>query len=164
MRRPRRLVLSVAALGLALGASGCAYINPAQTHEFYQSSDGTNANLEQSGHVTAGIRNAVVVVGVDGGATFSGTVVNYTPEEITVELEGLIDDTVAFATEVAIPSGGTVELGSGPDQQAVAIGELDVAPGELMDLSLSFDGETSEITLPVIDNTLGYFEQGDAQE
>src|SRR5699024_2322071 len=43
VRRTRRLVLSVAALGLALGASGCAYTNPVQTHEFYQSSDGTNA-------------------------------------------------------------------------------------------------------------------------
>lgn len=164
MRRTRRLVLSVAALGLALGASGCAYINPTQTHDFYQSADGTNANVEQSGRVTAGVRNAMVVVGADGAATFNGTVANYTAEEITVELEGLIEGAVAFSTQVTVPAGGVVELGSGPEQQAVAIGELDVAPGGLMDLSLSWDGETTEITMPVTDNTLGYFEQDAAAE
>src|SRR5690625_30333 len=88
MRRLRRLVRSVSALGMAPGVSGCAYTNPVQTHEFYQSSDGTNANLEQSGSVTAGVRNAVVVVDADGAATFSGSVANYTAEEITVGLEG----------------------------------------------------------------------------
>lgn len=164
VRRTRRLVLSVAALGLALGASGCAYTNPVQTHEFYQSSDGTNANLEQSGSVTAGVRNAVVVVDADGAATFSGSVANYTAEEITVELEGLVEGAVVFSTQVAVPAGDVVELGSGPDQQAVSIGELDVAPGELMDLAVSWDGESTEITMPVTDNTLGYFEQGAAEE
>lgn len=164
VRRPRRLVLSVAALGLALSASGCAYINPTQTHEFYQSSDGTNANLEQSGMVTAGVRNALVLIGEDGAATFSGTVANYTSEEITVEVEGLIEGSVAFATQVTVPASGTIELGPGPDQQAVAIGELDTAAGELMDLTLSADGESTEITMPVIDNTLGYFEQDAAEE
>ena len=164
MRRTRRLVLSVAALGLALGASGCAYTNPAQTHEFYQSADGTNANLEQSGHVAVGVRNAMVVVSTDGTSAFYGSVANYTPEEITVELEGLLEGAVAFSTQVTVPAGGVVELGSGPEQQAVAIGELDVAPGGLMDLSLSWDGETTEITMPVTDNTLGYFEQDAAAE
>src|SRR5699024_6025843 len=134
VRRTRRLVLSVAAPGLALGARGCAHPYPVRTPELYQSSDGTNANLEQSGSVTAGVRNAVVVVDADGAATFSGSVANYTAEEITVELEGLVEGAVVFSTQVAVPAGDVVELGSGPDQQAVSIGELDVAPGELMDL------------------------------
>src|SRR5699024_5433935 len=120
-------------------------------------------NLEQSGSVTAGVRNAVVVVDADGAATFSGSVANYTAEEITVELEGLVEGAVVFSTQVAVPAGDVVELGSGPDQQAVSIGELDVAPGELMDLAVSWDGESTEITMPVTDNTLGYFEQGAAR-
>src|SRR5699024_5505540 len=121
VRRTRRLVLPVASLRVALGACGCAYANPALTHEFYHASDGTNASMEQSGSVTAGVRNAVVVVDADGAATFSGSVANYTAEEITVELEGLVEGAVVFSTQVAVPAGDVVELGSGPDQQAVSI-------------------------------------------
>lgn len=164
VRRPRRLVLSVAALGLALGASGCAYINPVQTHEFYQAADGTNANLDQSGSVFAGVRNALVLVAEDGTATFSGTVANYTAEELTVEVEGLNEGTVAFATQATVPANGTIELGPGEGQQAVAIGELDVAPGELMDLSVTADGESTEITLPVFDDSLSYYQDDAAGE
>ena len=165
MRRPRRLVLSVAALGLALGASGCAYNNPVQTHEFYQAADGTNANLEQSGMVFAGMRNALVLVAEDGTATFSGTVANYTAEELTVEVEGLNEGTVAFATQATVAAHGTLELGPGEGQQAVAIGELEVAPGALMDLRVTANGESTEITLPVLDDSLNYYQEGsDAAE
>src|SRR5699024_12845451 len=92
------------------------------------------------------------------------TLFRSTAEEITVELEGSVEGAVVFSTQVAVPAGEVVELGSGPEQQAVSIGELDVAPGELMDLAVSWDGESTEITMPVTDNTLGYFEQGAAEE
>ena len=62
MRRPRRLALSVAALGLALAASGCTFMSPVQTNDFYQAGDGTNANLEVDGQFHTGVRNAVLVL------------------------------------------------------------------------------------------------------
>lgn len=158
VRRPRRLVLSVAALGLALGASGCAYINPTQTHAFYEAAEGTHANLDQSGSVFAGVRNALVIVAEDGTAVFSGTVANYTSEELTVEVEGVHEGAVTFATQATVPAHGTLELGPGEGQQSVAIGALDVPPGALMDLSVTASGESTVITLPVFDDSLSHFQ------
>ena len=68
MRRSRRSVLSAAALGLALAASGCTYMSPVQTKDFYQAADGTNANIEQDGAMYAGVRNALMVIEEDGTA------------------------------------------------------------------------------------------------
>ena len=74
MRRSRRSVLSAAALGLALAASGCTYMSPVQTKDFYQAADGTNANIEQDGALYAGVRNALLVIEEDGTAEFSATI------------------------------------------------------------------------------------------
>ena len=116
MRRPRRLVLSAAAMGLALAASGCTYLSPVQTHEFYQAGDGTNANITQDDALFAGVRNAVLVFGEDGTPVFTASVVNYSDEEITVDLEGIADGASIFSTQVQVPAQGTVKLGPGEDR------------------------------------------------
>lgn len=156
MRRPR-LALAAAAVGLACVVSGCSYINPVQTHEFYQSADGSNANLEEAGRLLAGVRNAIVVVQEDGSAVLVGAVVNYTTEEITVELEGLSEGTAVFAGRVPVPAESTVNLGAGEDAQEIQIGQLDVPAGATMDLTVTVDGQSTEITLPVTDTTLEYY-------
>lgn len=162
MRRPRRLALAAAAMGLALAATGCTYFSPVQTHEFYQTADGTNANLMESGALMAGVRNAIVVVGEDGSAQLRGSVANYTSEEITVELEGRAEDQVVFSGGVSVPAGGVVELGSGEGSHQIAIGQFDVQPGATMDLTVTANGETVEITLPVTDTSLEYFQDEEA--
>lgn len=156
MRRPR-LALAAAAVGLALSASGCAYINPVQTHEFYQAADGTNANLEESGRLMAGVRNAIVVLPEEGDPVLVGSVANYTTEEITVELEGTSEGTVVFSGRVAVPAGATVNLGVGENAQQVQIGQLDVPAGANMSLAVTANGQSTEITLPVTDTTLEYY-------
>lgn len=158
MRRPR-LALTAAAVGLAFAASGCSYINPVQTHNFYQAADGTNANLEEAGQLMVGVRNAIVVVQDDGSAVLIGAVANYTTEEITVELEGLSEGTVVFAGRVAVPAESTVNLGVGEDAQQIQIGQIDVPAGAAMDLSITANGQSTEITLPVTDTTLEYYEE-----
>lgn len=163
MRRPRRLVLSVAALGLVAAASGCSYFNPVQTHDFYQAADGTNANLEQdSGALAAGVRNAIVVVDDSGSAELRGSAVNYLEDDITLDLEGSVDGASAFTASVAVRAGGSVELGPGEGEQAVDIAALDVAPGDIMQLTVTLDGESTEISLPVTDTTLAYYQDSSA--
>lgn len=159
MRRPRRLVLSAAALGFALAASGCSVFSPVQTHDFYEAADGTNANLEQSGALYAGMRNALIVVGEDGAATFYGTAVNYSDETISIDLEGSAEETVAFTTSVSVPANGTVALGPDEGQQQVPVEQLPVKPGALIDLDVSAGGESTTITVPVLEGSVGHLSE-----
>lgn len=156
--RSRRLVLSAAALGFALAASGCSYFSPVQTHEFYQSADGNNANIEQAGALYAGVRNALIVADDDGGnPAFSATVVNYSDETVTVELEGVADGTTLFATSVSVDPGESVELGRAEGMQQVPISEIPTTPGHLIDLEVTAAGETTTITVPVVPNSLDHY-------
>lgn len=157
MSRPRRLALAAAALGLALGATGCQYLNPVQTHEFYQAADGTNANLEVDGMVATGARNMVLLLAEDGSAQLLGSVANYTTEDATVELEGSLDGSSVFSGSVTVPAGDTVSLGAGEDQQSVQVGSVDVEAGATMDLTVTSGGESATITIPVLDTTLEYY-------
>src|SRR5699024_4267558 len=89
VRRSRRSVLSAAALGLALAATGCTYMSPVQTKEFYQAADGTNANIQaEDGALFAGVRNAVLVIGEDGTPMFSASVASYASEEFYPAADG----------------------------------------------------------------------------
>ncbi|MDN5820365.1 MAG: hypothetical protein L0H74_07465 [Brachybacterium sp.] len=159
MRRSRRSVLSAAALGLALAATGCTYMSPVQTKDFYQAADGTNGSITQDEALFAGVRNAVLVVADDGTPMFSATVVSYAHEEITVSLEGLTSDgSSLFSTEVQVPAGGVVELGPGEGRQPVPIGASDVVPGTVLNLDITADGQTTTISLPALDASLEHYE------
>ena len=118
-------------------------------------------HLDESGAVTVGIRNAIVVVGEDGSAEFLGTLANYTSEETTVELEARSDDLVLFSGSVVVPAGGTVVLGD-DGEQTIAIGDFPVPAGAVFTLDLSAGGETIELTVPVTDTSLDHY--GDATE
>lgn len=159
MLRSRRFVLSAAALGLALSASGCAYMSPVQTHDFYAASDGTNANIEMDGHLFAGVRNAVLVLGEDGTPVFSSSVVNYSDEEITVEIEGLSEEGSIFAASVQVPAQGSVQLGPDEGQQLVPVGAVNVVPGTILDLEFVAGGQSTTISLPTIETTLEHYER-----
>lgn len=158
MRRSRRSVLAAAALGLALAATGCTYLSPVQTKEFYQAADGTNANIEQDGALFAGVRNAVVVVAEDGTPAFSATVVNYTDEDITVALEGVAEGSAVLATDVQVPAHGTTDLGPGEGRTLVPIGAVDLVPGTIIDLEVTAGGQTTTISMPVLDDSLEYYD------
>lgn len=158
MRRPRRLVLSVAALGLALSATGCAYFSPVQTHDFYQAGDGTNANIEQNGAFYAGVRNAVVVMEEGSDPILSASVVNYSAADITVDLEGTYDGATLFSQSVQVPANSTVRIGPGEGQEAVAVSGLDdVLPGSILDLTVSAGGQSTTISLPTLETSLAHY-------
>lgn len=156
MRRSRRFVLSAAALGLALAATGCTYLSPVQTKDFYQAADGTNASLEQSGTMFAGVRNALLVIDGDGNAAFSATAVNYSDEELAVTLEGVVEGSAIFSTRVTVPAHGTVDLGPGEGRQPVQVSAIDVRPGSIVELEVTAGEGATAISLPVYDDSLEY--------
>lgn len=159
MRRSRRLALSAAAAGLALAASGCAYLSPVQTEAFYQTADGTNATISQDGAFQAGVRNAVLVFGYEGeGPIFYTSVVNYTDEETTVEIEGLVEGRSVFSSSVQVPAHETVEIGPQEGQQSVPVSSVDVLPGSIIDLEVTVAGESTTISLPTLTTSLEYYE------
>ncbi|MCS6712262.1 hypothetical protein JSY14_09615 [Brachybacterium sp. EF45031] len=151
-QRRRRLALAAAALSLALAGTGCSYLNPVQTHEFYQAADGTN---EQLGPV--GVRNAVVVVDESGAGQFSTTLVNDSSEDASVELTGLADGSDAFSHTVTVPAGGTVRLGSGEGAEQVPVSNLAVPAGAMMELRVRAGDQETTMSLPVLDQTLEYY-------
>lgn len=162
MRRSRRLVLSAAAMGLALAASGCAYFSPVQTHAFYQTADGTNATITQEGLQFAGIRNAVLVFAEDGTPMFSATVVNYSDEEISTTVEGFGEDGESiFAADVTVAAHETVELGPGQGQQLVQVGAVNVIPGMILEFEFTAGGSVTTESLPTMDGSLEYYEEMD---
>lgn len=173
MRTSRRLVLSAAALGLALAASGCAYFNPVQTHEFYQAADGTNANLPQDGSTVIGVRNALVILREDGTAEFSATVVNYeqaiegAEPTRTVDLAAATSDgTAIFATGVSLAPEQVVSLGAGEDSdQSVQIGDASgVVAGDILDLTVTSGDQTVVISVPVVDGSLEHYSETESGE
>ena len=164
MRRSRRSVLSAAALGLALAASGCTYMSPVQTKDFYQAADGTNANIEQDGALYAGVRNALLVIEEDGTDEFSATIANYSDEETSVELTGLSEGSSIFSTAVQVPAHGTVDVGSGEGQQQVSVDAAGVRPGVILDLEVTAGGQTDTISMPALDSSLEYYQQGEPAE
>lgn len=162
MRRSRRSVLSAAALGLALVATGCTYLSPVQTKYFYPAADGTNANITSGdGALYAGVRDAVLVVAEDGTPSFTATVASYAEEEITVSLEGLAEGSTLFSADVQVPAHGVTELGPGEGRQAVPIDAVDLTPGTIVNLEVTADGQTTTISLPVLDDSLEYYDTED---
>lgn len=160
-----RIALTAAAAGLALGASGCSYMNPVQTHDFYQAADGTNASVSDANHqFLVGMRNAVVVVDSSGRGDLIGSVVNYTDTDQSVELTGTYDGSTVFTKTIALKAGETVKIGPSDlqdddDSTSTVVGTKDfpVPTGDVMNLSLTADGQDDEVTLPVTGQSLEYY-------
>lgn len=150
--RPHRLALSTAAVALALTATGCAYFNDTQTHDFYQAADGTNANV-----TGLGVRNALLVVDEAGNGRLYVTAVNYTDADGSVELTGAYDGTTVFTTSIAVPAGGTVPVG-GEGEQTVTASAVAAPAGSIMQLTVAASGQDpTTISMPVLDDSLSYY-------
>ena len=159
MRGHRRLAAAAAAsLALALGASGCAFLSPVQTHEFYQASDGTNGMLRpEEGGAGVKMRNAQLIVDEDGRAEFSAFFGNDSAETQTVSIDvTTLDGTTVISQSIEIPAHQSLTVGPNADE---SIGQDDTTaqPGDYAELVLSGQGMTEvTINLPVNDTSLGY--------
>ncbi|MFC0676052.1 hypothetical protein [Brachybacterium hainanense] len=156
VRRPRRLALAAAALGLALAASGCSYFSAVQTHDFYEAADGTQASLYQAdGMQLAGVRNAILVQESPERTVLYASVVNYLAEPVTVELTGKDGDTVLFSTSIEVPAGGSVQI-SPSSAQSVSVSQP-TTTGTIVSLEVAAEGQEETVSLPITGTSLEHF-------
>jgi uncharacterized membrane protein YgcG len=167
LRRPR-LALTIAAVALSVGATGCSYMNPVQTHDFYQAADGTNVSLQDSSkNFTFGVRNAIVVVDDSKRGELLASVVNYTDEDATVTLEGTNDGDVIFSQRVKVPANTTIQIepkslqkDQDPEESTpleIGVDDFPLAAGSTMWLTMTVDGQKRTETMPVTDTSLSYY-------
>ncbi|MFJ7289012.1 hypothetical protein ACQXVK_06460 [Curtobacterium sp. AB451] len=156
--------MSVAvAATIALGATGCEFMSPAQTAEIKQITDGVNVT---TGKVD--IRNALLIADDSEGARFVGTLVN-NGGEVTLSIEvGGDTQTVTVPANTHIDLGGAAE----PSEQAttstqndngttqgtaagesreVVFDDADTKPGSLVKVYFSYSGaEGVSASVPVL--------------
>ncbi|ROS77374.1 hypothetical protein EDF24_0128 [Curtobacterium sp. PhB130] len=163
--RARVLVSVAVAATIALGATGCEFISPAQTKEIKQITDGVN--------VTTGkidVRNALIISdGKDDDARFVGTLINNSGIGRTVTIEvGDASDTVrvpanthvdlganspsdSSSAESSVQSGAETQGTSAGTSDEVVFAGADIAPGSLVKVYFSYPGaEGVSASVPVL--------------
>ncbi|GAA3342264.1 hypothetical protein GCM10017714_29870 [Curtobacterium pusillum] len=158
--------MSVAvAATIALGATGCEFMSPAQTTEIKQITDGVNVS---TGKID--VRNALLIADDADGARFVGTLVNNSEKgDITLSIE------VGGDTQtVTVPANTHIDLGAAaaPTAQATAptetgdettqgtkagksedvvFDDADTKPGSLVKVYFSYSGaEGVSASVPVL--------------
>lgn len=154
-----RLAASAAlALGIALGASGCAMLTYQATTEHYDASDGVSADVGD-----LDLRNVLVVSddGVDGNLIM--TVVNNGTEKI--ELGVQFGEGGGDTHSIQIKAGSSVSFGvddvEGTDVvEPLLLEGIDTQPGSLLPVFFQYDGaEGVEKLVPVLDSRLPEYKQ-----
>lgn len=162
MRRIRRLAVAAASVAMALGASGCAYFNPMQTHEFYRAADGISTTLTTTeGMAGIHLRNAQLIVDDEGRAELYAYLSNTTDQQQSVTLAATAADGSTILNQtVQLPAGEGVTIGPDGDE-TIGQDSTTATPGDNAAMTVSGDGiEQQEITLPVADTSLGYTGSG----
>lgn len=160
MRRTRRLAVAAASVAVALGASGCAYFSPVQTHEFYRVADGVSTTLVTAEGVPGiQLRNAQLIVDEEGRAELYAYLANSTDQEQSVTLTAVAADGTTILDQplqLAANTGITI----GPDgDETIGQDATAAAPGTNAVLTVGASGiEPREVPLPVSDDSLGYAE------
>jgi hypothetical protein len=148
-----RLAASAAlALGIALGASGCAMLTYQATTEPYEASDGVAADVGD-----LDLRNVLVVSDDGDSGNLVLTVVNNGEDD--VELNVQVVDSGQTQT-IEVEAGSSVALGT-DDVEGVEVLEpvllegIDTQPGGLVDLYFQYgSAEGIELGVPVLDSSL----------
>jgi hypothetical protein len=152
-----RLAASAAlALGLSLGASGCAMVTYQATTERYDASDGVSANVGD-----LDLRNILVISddGSDGNLVM--TVVNSGDDD--VELGVQFGEGGGDTTTIEIESGETVALGAADVEgievlDPVLLEGIDTEPGALLPMYFQYgDSEGAELQVPVLDSRMSEY-------
>jgi hypothetical protein len=138
------------AAGLISGLAACDAVTPQWTTHSYAPSDGVNGEAGPV-HVRnaflvsdGGVRASLVVVLVNTASTPSPVEVQYTSQG-SPKTESL-----------TVPAGGLVSGGPGR-QTTVTLTGVSTKPGALLPVYMSSGGKGTQLTVPVLNNTLpGY--------
>jgi hypothetical protein len=139
--RARVLVSVAVAATIALGATGCEFISPAETAHIKQVTDGIDAS---TGSID--VRNALLISDTGEDARFVGTLVNRgdVPRTVTLQLDGT-DETVRVA------GNSTVVLADDGQHDTVDFDGVTAKPGSLVKMYFSYSGAQGvSVTVPVL--------------
>jgi hypothetical protein len=139
--RARVLVSVAVAATIALGATGCEFISPAETAHIKQVTDGIDAS---TGSID--VRNALLISDTGEDARFVGTLVNRgdVPRVVTLQLDGT-DETVRVA------GNSTVVLADDGQHDTVDFDGVTAKPGSLVKMYFSYSGAQGvSVTVPVL--------------
>ncbi|MEH0109299.1 hypothetical protein V6N00_06190 [Tersicoccus sp. MR15.9] len=137
-------VVLVASLSV-LAASGCQAVNDQSTKMSYDPSDGVSATVGQ-----VQLRNVFVAAAAKGDpARLGGALFNQSDRATTVTLSS----GSGTQTTIKLPANANYYLQQEP---AVNVGDVDQAPGSLVDMKLTetASGTSSTVRVPVVDGTL----------
>lgn len=156
-RRPStRVAIAAGTVLLGLSLGGCSYINPTQTHHFYQPAEGAVANFEvDNPHNPVGARNLVIIES-GGKAALTGTFSNQTTSEQTVKVEVKDKGTTVASTDIPVPAEGVVALGGDSGEKPLALSGLKAKAGDNATVHLSVAGQSKELTVQILDDSLEY--------
>jgi len=139
--RARVLVSVAVAATIALGATGCEFISPAETADIKQVTDGIDSS---TGSID--VRNALLISDSGEDARFVGTLVNRgdVPRTVTLQLDGT-DETVRVA------GNSTVVLADDGQHDTVDFDGVTAKPGSLVKMYFSYSGAQGvSVTVPVL--------------
>ncbi|PKW26635.1 hypothetical protein [Phycicoccus duodecadis] len=136
-------------LGATLLASGCAVFSPVQTDYPYIPADGVRLTIPG-----LDLRNLVVVASEKGGqGVLVGQAVNETPDAVDVVFA--VGDAQTTPTAVPALSGSSL----GGNGSAVGVGAVPVAPGEMVELSVTTrEAGRNVVRVPVLTPSRYYSE------
>ncbi|MCD2444251.1 DNA modification methylase [Agromyces sp. SYSU K20354] len=140
------------ALGIALGASGCAMLTYQATTEPYDASDGVAADVGD-----LDLRNILVVSDDGDEGNLVLTVVNNGEDDVELDVQ-LVSSGDTQTIEVA--AGSTVGLGAADVEgidvlDPILLEGIDTQPGGLVDIYFQYgSAEGIEIGVPVLDSSL----------
>lgn len=140
--RARVLVSVAVAATIALGATGCEFMAPAQTTEIKQITDGVNVSTGK-----LDVRNALLISDDGDGARFIATLLNHSEsDDMTVSVE------VGGDTQtVEVPAQSRLDLANDGKHDTLDFPDAKTTPGSLVKVYFSYSGaEGVSANVPVL--------------
>ncbi|MDO7883369.1 hypothetical protein [Antiquaquibacter soli] len=152
-RAARAAATVVLAASIAVGTTGCVFITPTATLNYYDPSDGVGATV---GDVR--VLNMVGIINEDGHAISLVTAIHNNGRITNVTIQVDSDGEKQTITQ-PVRSGETVEFGSTPDAEQIVVLNPDVAAGGLLPVYVQQgDAEGKLLLVPVLEATGEYSE------
>ncbi|UDF14148.1 hypothetical protein LH407_04625 [Antiquaquibacter oligotrophicus] len=150
--RAARIAASVViAGGLLVGTSGCVFITPTATLNYYDPSDGVGATI---GKVR--VLNMLGIINEEGTAINLVTVLHNNGSITNVNIQFEEDGEKTTVTK-PLRGGETLNLGTTPDDDTIVITGSDVEAGGLIPVYVQYGEEPGEeLMVPVLEATGAY--------
>lgn len=152
--RTRRLAALLAAVGAATALTGCGTGINAQTHDWYDATDGVNNSVEAT--LDGMAVRSVVVVSDGTDATVVGTFVNTSSETDGVAGITVDGQTATITGDLDVEPGASVRLGP-PGEARAQVDGAGLQPGGTTPVEITFESAPSATLTAVVRSADGEF-------